>query len=68
MEGEILVYFTPKSPDLVPSDFRMFSTVKDALKWRSYWRGAKPVKDATKTFFFLTEFKKKTCEMLEPVR
>jgi hypothetical protein len=28
MEGAILVYFTPKGPDLAPSDFHMFGPMR----------------------------------------
>jgi hypothetical protein len=36
MEGELLVYFTPKGPDFAPSDFHMFSPVKEALRGRRF--------------------------------
>jgi hypothetical protein len=32
MEGAILVHFTPKGPDLAPSDFYMFGPMKEALR------------------------------------
>jgi hypothetical protein len=29
MEGDILVHFSPKSPDLTPSDFHMLGPMKE---------------------------------------
>jgi hypothetical protein len=36
MKGALLVLFTPKDPDLSPSDFRMFGPMKEALKGRRF--------------------------------
>jgi len=36
MEGAILVHFTPKGPDLAPSDFHMFGPMKEALRGRRF--------------------------------
>jgi hypothetical protein len=36
MEGAILIFFTPKSPDLSPSDFHMFGPMKEALRGRRF--------------------------------
>jgi hypothetical protein len=36
MEGAILVHFTPKDPDLDPSDLHMFGTMKEALRGRRF--------------------------------
>jgi hypothetical protein len=62
-EGVILVHFTPKGPDLSPSDFHMFSPMKEARRGRfssdevtgavKNWLKTQP-----KTFFFLAELKK----------
>jgi hypothetical protein len=69
MKGVILVNFTPKGPDLVPRDFHMFGPMKEALWGRRFSSDEEVIgsQDAT-NFFSLTEFKKKNCETLEPVR
>jgi hypothetical protein len=36
MEGAIFVHFTPKGPDLIPSDFKMFDRMKEALRGRTF--------------------------------
>jgi hypothetical protein len=36
MKVATLVHFTPKSPDLVPSDFHMFGSMKEALRGRRF--------------------------------
>jgi hypothetical protein len=36
MEGVILVHFTPKDPDLAPSEFHIFGPLKEALKRRKF--------------------------------
>jgi hypothetical protein len=36
MEGEIFVHFTPKGPDLPPSDFHMYGLMKEALRGRRF--------------------------------
>jgi hypothetical protein len=36
MEGGILIHLTPKDPDLAPSDFHMFSPMKEALRGRTF--------------------------------
>jgi hypothetical protein len=73
MEGEILVHFTPKGPDLTPSDFRMFGPIKEALRGRRFSSEEEVIgvvqnwlKTQPKTFFY--GIKKKTCGTLEPVR
>jgi len=61
----------PRSPDLTPQRFpyvwpnkRSSKRKKNFIRWRIHWRGAKFVRDTTKTTFF---FWVKTCETLEPV-
>jgi hypothetical protein len=73
MKGAVSVHFTPKCPDLSPSDFHTFGPMKETLRGRKFSSdkeviGAvkKLVKDATK-IFFPTEFKRKTCEKAELV-
>jgi len=34
--GAIFVHFTPKDPDLHPSDFHMFGPMKEVLKGRRF--------------------------------
>jgi hypothetical protein len=36
MEDAILVHFTPKGPDLAPSDFHIFGPMKEALIGRRF--------------------------------
>jgi hypothetical protein len=36
MECAFLVHFTPKGPDLAPSDFHMFGPMKEALRGRRF--------------------------------
>jgi hypothetical protein len=74
MEGAILVHFTPKGPDLAPSNFHMFGPMKVALRGRRFSSSEEvigAVQNRLKTQSkkkILTEFKKKTCEILEPMR
>jgi hypothetical protein len=65
MEGAILVHFTPKGPDLAPSDFYMFGTMKEAVRGRRFSSNKEVIgtvhnwlKTQPKPFFFLTKFKK----------
>jgi hypothetical protein len=36
MEGAILVHYSVKSPDLAPSDFHMFGSLKEAVRGRRF--------------------------------
>jgi hypothetical protein len=36
MENAILVHFTPKGPDLAPSDFHMFGPIKEPLRGKIF--------------------------------
>jgi hypothetical protein len=36
MESAILVNFTPKGPDLAPSDFHMFGPMTEALRGKRF--------------------------------
>jgi histone-lysine N-methyltransferase SETMAR len=56
--GFELMEHQPYSPDLASSDFHTFGPMKEGLRGRSHWRGAKLVKDATKKLYFLTELRK----------
>jgi hypothetical protein len=73
LEGAILTHFTPKG-ESINSQVPMFGRMKEALigiRFSAHevigtmknWLKTRP-----KTFFFLTELKKKACERLEPLR
>jgi hypothetical protein len=64
MEGAILVHFTPKGPDLVPSGFHMFGPMKEALRGRRFSSDKEVISAVqnllkTQTKFFSDGIKKK---------
>jgi hypothetical protein len=57
MEGAILIHFTPKGPNLAPSDFHMFGPMKDAVRGRKRFSSDEEVIGAVQNW--LRRYKKK---------
>jgi hypothetical protein len=50
--GFELMEHPPYSPDLAPNNFHVFGPMKEAVRGRRHWRGAKIFKDAKKKKLF----------------